>query len=305
MGILVGNKRVKEILKKDIDEGRIASSYLFTGPSGVGKKEFAFWFAKMLHCESRGEENPCNRCKSCSDIDKGVHSEVFYIAPLIDEKKKLVVPTLKIDEINDFVVKNSNFKSWYNGWRIFIIDEAESLTEEASNVLLKTLEEPPEKVVIILITDSPGKLLSTIVSRCRVIEFDYLKKEEVEAFLKDSLWEEENIRKYIENFDGTISWILKLKEVGIDKLNDLYYKIELFRIEKDWGNFFDLLSRIVKGEEFEKKFLTTFFKFILRKKELAMREGKISPVEFEDILNIAELVNRQRDPEIILTRIFL
>jgi len=96
--LLAGNRQVKEILLKDFKEGRIASSYLFTGPEGVGKKLFAIWFAKLVICKEKGD-SPCGRCSNCLKVDKGIHPDVIVIEPEVEEGKKLVVPTLKIDDV--------------------------------------------------------------------------------------------------------------------------------------------------------------------------------------------------------------
>jgi len=151
------------ILKEGIASGRVFSSYLFTGPEGVGKKGAAFNFAKALNCTG-GQEKPCEACVSCAKINSGNHPDVFCLQPTGASS------TIGISEIRE-VIRNANLKPYEAEKKIFIIDGAERMNHQAQNAFLKTLEEPPGDNVFILVSRSRELLLSTIASRCQLVRF--------------------------------------------------------------------------------------------------------------------------------------
>ena len=191
-GHLIGNQKVKQSLAHLLRNGRLPNSLLFAGPVGVGKKEFAFALAKALVCSSDGDR-PCGRCSACLRVAP-------FEAPPSDKKddyKKvffdrhadvgLVVPfnrTLQVDSIRA-LEKEAHFQPFEARSRVFIINDAEKMNDEAANALLKTLEEPPSTTFLILITQRPDALLSTIRSRCQTIRFAPVGDDEVEKLLID------------------------------------------------------------------------------------------------------------------------
>ncbi|UCD54594.1 MAG: DNA polymerase III subunit delta' [Candidatus Omnitrophota bacterium] len=152
-----------EILKEGIRRNRIFSTYLFIGPGGSGKLEAATNLAKAVNC--LGENNkPCGICLSCNKINSQVHPDVFFVEP------KDGVSSIGIDQIRE-VISRANLKPYEGKSKVFIINNANSMNIQASNAFLKTLEEPPENTIFILISPSKELLLSTIVSRCHMIRF--------------------------------------------------------------------------------------------------------------------------------------
>jgi DNA polymerase-3 subunit delta' len=174
---IIGQEVAKRILKNSILHQRIASSYLFCGPPGVGKTLTAHTFAKALSCEKmRGDS--CDECKTCHNIDRGISMNLIYIKP--NGKGNI-----GIDSIRE-IKKELSFKRVGTGYRVIIIEPADRMTEEASNSFLKILEEPPMMSLFILITTKQNFLLPTIVSRCQKIPFRRLKRDEIKKFLKRS-----------------------------------------------------------------------------------------------------------------------
>ena len=187
---LVGNQRVKDILRRMLAARRVPGALLFAGEDGVGKKLFALELAKALNCRAQGVE-ACDRCASCQRIARftfpaaddteankriiwSEHPDVGLVRPA---GRFIVVPQMRDIE------REANFRPYEGTARFFIIEEADKLNEASSNALLKTLEEPPPTSHLILITSRPASLLPTIRSRCQVIRFAPLTTSEIEAYL--------------------------------------------------------------------------------------------------------------------------
>ena len=172
-----GQELAVNLLKKAIEEKRLAHAYLFIGPEGVGKSLLAKIFAQALNCEKPGAE-PCCECVSCKKIEAVNHPDVLWFLP---EGKSLQV---SIDSIRR-LGKAVSFKPYEGRTKVCIIDGADNMTEEASNCLLKTLEEPPKDAVIILLASNMLKLTPTIISRCQKIGFLPLDEELIARELMD------------------------------------------------------------------------------------------------------------------------
>jgi DNA polymerase-3 subunit delta' len=154
--MVIGHRRILDFLKKSVENNRLAHAYLFVGPANLGKRTVALEFIRMLN----GDE-----------IDKNIHPDILIVEPEISEKKGVKKELeIKIEEIRK-VQHRLSLSSYNNKHKIALIDQAEKMTGEASNCLLKTLEEPSAKSILILISSSPQLLLETIVSRCQAIKF--------------------------------------------------------------------------------------------------------------------------------------
>lgn len=172
---LIGNDKIKNILEKTVISKNILHSYLFTGIEGIGKKEFAKEFAKMILCME--ENTPCNTCKSCMQYESSNHPDFMMIDP---EDKKI-----KIEQIRYLQEKISE-KPITSTRKVYIINDCDAMTKEAQNCLLKTLEEPPEYASLILICSNENKLLNTIRSRCIKVSFSKIEDRDIEEYLQKS-----------------------------------------------------------------------------------------------------------------------
>ena len=165
---------VRESLTKIIKSQNIPHAFLFTGPKGTGKTSSARVLAKIVNCTKNKElAEPCNSCDQCKSVDSGSNLDVLEIDAASHRG---------IDDIRALrdAVKLSPISAKK---KVYIIDEAHMLTTEASNALLKTLEEPPRHVMFILATTNPEKLIETIRSRCQIIHFKKASPEELERSL--------------------------------------------------------------------------------------------------------------------------
>ena len=165
---IIGNEEVKDYLIKSINKKNILHSYLFLGTNGIGKLIIAKEFAKKILCLNNIEET-CT-CKSCTCFDGRNHPD-FYC---INEEGE----SIKIDTIRKITEKIYE-KPILSSKKVYIINDFDKMTKEAQNCLLKTLEEPPEFVVIILISSNENIILNTIKSRCMTIKFHNINDKEL------------------------------------------------------------------------------------------------------------------------------
>ena len=177
---LIGNQHQKTILQRLLRGGQIATTFIFAGPDGVGKRRFALTMAKAANCLTGAPadgfaDECCDFCQVCRRIDEGTYGDVTTIEP--DGQ------FIKIAQTRELAVEVF-YRPREGRHRFFIIDSAERLREEAANSLLKTLEEPPPTSTIIMITSRPDSLLTTIRSRSQKLNFSPLTTGEMEAYLK-------------------------------------------------------------------------------------------------------------------------
>ncbi|MCR5813817.1 MAG: DNA polymerase III subunit gamma/tau [Desulfovibrio sp.] len=177
---VAGQEMVKAVLSRSCAEDRPACAYLFSGTRGVGKTTVARIFAKALNCEKGPAHEPCNACAQCTKIMQGNHVDVVEIDGASNNK---VDNIRALKEIVGYAPMEGRYK-------IFIIDEAHMLTSQAFNALLKTLEEPPPRVIFIMATTEAHKFPVTIVSRCQHFTFRHLNEEEISAHLLSVLEKE-------------------------------------------------------------------------------------------------------------------
>ncbi|HXG91110.1 MAG TPA: DNA polymerase III subunit delta' [Blastocatellia bacterium] len=183
---LIGNERIKKLLQRAVAEGRIGQSLVMAGPRGVGKHQFAIALAQALNCERPVNGDACGECLQCRKIAAREHADVRTILRESQDpnvKKDYKSQFIKIDQMRE-MSEQAQFRPYEGLRRVYIIDEAEWLREEAANAILKTLEEPPATTLIILITSKPYALLETIRSRCLMLSFAPLTADELEAYLK-------------------------------------------------------------------------------------------------------------------------
>lgn len=170
---IIGNEKNKKLLRNIIDTNNTAHSYMFIGKDSIGKQLFAKEFAKAILCIN--EDKPCNKCKSCIEFDTYNNPDFSIIEP--DGN------SIKIDQIRE-LTKKVYEKPVISHRKVYIINDSDYMTKEAQNSLLKTLEEPPKYVTIILITSNENLFLPTIKSRCTKVSFNKLTNEELKKILE-------------------------------------------------------------------------------------------------------------------------
>lgn len=155
---VVGHESIIGHFKSSIEQGKVAHAYLIHGEKGTGKKMLAGLFAKTLQCETGGTD-PCGTCRSCIQCDSGNQPDIIWVT----HEKPTVI---SVDDIREQVNNDIIIKPYSSRYKIYIIPEAELMNPQAQNALLKTIEEPPEYAIIMLLTNNLDKMLPTILSRC-------------------------------------------------------------------------------------------------------------------------------------------
>ncbi|MDZ4676161.1 MAG: DNA polymerase III subunit delta' [Oligoflexia bacterium] len=174
---IVGHTSIVKALKEVLHSNRgRAPAFLFSGPSGVGKKLVALAWAQGLLCKQPNA--PCGKCSTCDRISRSQHPDLLIVSP--GES-----PTLKIEQIRD-IQNFISLKSYEGAAKVVIIDEAQTMNAQSSNALLKTLEEPPAHCYFILVTSNKGALLSTIISRCQRVFFGSLSTQELKKIVPEA-----------------------------------------------------------------------------------------------------------------------
>jgi len=201
-----GQGKAIEIIKGYMAQARLAGGYLFTGPEGVGKKLVARQLAKTLNC-LKDTPDSCDSCPSCIKIENNQHPDVHILETEGAE--------IKIEYIRQ-LQKDFSLKPYEGKRKVFIIDNAHTLTAEASNALLKILEEPPKESLIILVSDKPALLFKTIVSRCKMVKFSPFSRPELAIILKKDYGLDNNMAHFLAYFsEGRFGRALKLKDTDI------------------------------------------------------------------------------------------
>lgn len=206
---IVGNDKIKEMLNKSIEKETTSQSYLFVGTEGIGKKMIAVEFAKkLLHLN----QEQTNASQSCLELESNNHPDYMCIQPEGN--------SIKIEQIR-FLQKKIQEKPIVSTKKVYIIDEADTMTREAQNCLLKTLEEPPEFATIILIGSEENLFLTTIKSRCMILKFSPIEEEKIKEYLATNKGVTGLTKNQLATFQGSIGKALRFK----DKQEE-YSKIE-------------------------------------------------------------------------------
>ena len=221
---IIGNDDNKKLLENTVRSNNVLHSYLFFGTEGIGKKIFAKEFSKMILCNSK-DEKPCNKCKSCIEFDSNNNPDFFVIEP--DGS------SIKIEQIRQ-MQKSILEKPIESNKKVYIINDAETMTKEAQNCMLKTLEEPQDFIVIILIASNENNILPTVKSRCTKIFFRNL--------------DDADIIKYVNEKNSGIDInkdILKLCNGSILKAEFVIQKIDILDKIKDFVMNIDKQNELV------------------------------------------------------------
>ena len=196
---VIGQDKILSLLDYSLKTNAIAHAYLLVGPRHVGKGTLAINFAQALNCD--GPEPPCGQCHSCQRILAGKHADVTPIG--LDSRTEI-----GIDDIRG-LQRLANLPPYEGKYKVFIIDEAEYLSTEAANSLLKVLEEPPQSVVWLLLAAEEEHLLPTIISRCQRLELKPVLSEQVQEMLINSYNVDADKAKLLTQLcHGRLGWAL-------------------------------------------------------------------------------------------------
>ncbi len=176
---IIGHEQIKEHFQKAIENQKVSHAYILTGEAGMGRKSLAHAFALALLCE-KGKKEPCMQCHACKQVLSGNHPDLIHVNH--EKPNSIGVDDIR-EQINDTIMVRP-YSSYY---KIYIVDDAEKMTQQAQNALLKTIEEPPSYAIIILLTTNQEAFLPTILSRCVQLKLKPLKDFVVKHYLTEAL----------------------------------------------------------------------------------------------------------------------
>ena len=189
-----GQEGVVSHFKNAIKLNKISHAYIINGEKGMGKKTIAKAFSMTLMCERHGE-SPCMECHACRQAMTDNNPDIRWVT---HEKPNVI----SVDEIREQINTDVQIKPYSSNYKIYIVDDADKMNQAAQNALLKTIEEPPLYVVILLLTGNKDMLLSTILSRCVSMELRPLKREQVEQYLMEKAGIVDYKAKEVSEFAG-------------------------------------------------------------------------------------------------------
>lgn len=243
---MLGNEKNLEFLRESAAAGRLSHAYIVNGQKGMGKKTFALNAAAALLCTSRRASSfyPCGKCPACRKSLSGNNPDIIRVT---HEKKNL----LSVDEIRDEIVRDIYIKPFQGPYKIYIVEDACLMPEEAQNALLKTLEEPPSYAVIFLLADNASLLLDTIKSRSIRLDMEALSRKTIEAELMKKGVSKEEAAKDAAFCRGNLGQALEIAQdpeesaflkYAADFLSDIEHKDaeEIFKAGEEFSAQSDL-----------------------------------------------------------------
>lgn len=249
---IVGHEDIIGHFKASIEMDKVSHAYIINGEADSGKKMLARAFATTLQCEQGGSE-PCGVCQSCKQADSGNHPDIITVT---HEKPNII----SVDEIREQVLDSICIKPYKSKYKIYIIPDAQLMNAQAQNALLKTIEEPPEYGILILLTSNIDKLLPTVQSRCVVLNTKPVRERDMLNYLKNEmgLTEEKayfcldfaqgNLGKaiklagndeYAKIVDSVVSVLKHIQDLDVDDLTKAVSDIEQFKLSMN--DYMDLM----------------------------------------------------------------
>ncbi len=232
---ILGHEQIKEHFTNAVQTGKISHAYILSGEAGMGRKSLAHAFVLSLLCE-KGLPQPCMQCHACKQVLSGNHPDLIHVTH--EKPASIGVDDIR-EQINDTIMVRP-YSSYY---KIYIVDEAEKMTVQAQNALLKTIEEPPSYAVILLLTTNPDAFLQTILSRCVQLKLKPLRDSVVKEYLIQSLQVEESQAEIYAAFArGNLGKAIHLAES--EDFKQMYEQLmKLLKGLKD-GDITELLDQI-------------------------------------------------------------
>ena len=201
---IIGHDQIKEHFQKAIEYNKVSHAYILTGEAGMGRKSLANAFALTLLCE-KGKTEPCMECHACKQVLSGSHPDLIYVS---HEKPG----TIGVDDIRKQINDTIMIRPYSSYYKIYIVDEAEKMTQQAQNALLKTLEEPPEYAVFFLLAENIYAFLPTIMSRCVLFNIKPVPAFKIKNYLLERKLVDEQADMVAEYAQGSIGKAIRFAE---------------------------------------------------------------------------------------------
>ena len=257
---IVGNEQIIEHLQNAISMRKVSHAYIINGPHLSGKMMIGEAFARALQCEKEGTDG-CGECKSCHQADAHNHPDIIYVSH--EKPNNISVDDIRTQLNNDIVIKPYSSK-----YKIYIVDEAEKMNQQAQNALLKTIEEPPAYAVIMLLTTNADSFLQTIRSRCITLNMKSVKDEVIKAYLMNE--------KHIPDYQADVSVAFAQGNVG---------KAKQIATAEDFTEMMDAAFRILRrGSDMEVYEMVDALKNLSEQKHTIYEYLDLFLVWFRDVL---------------------
>lgn len=257
---VLGHEEVIKHLQNAAAMDKVSHSYIFAGEKGSGKKLLAKLFAMTLQCEKHGKE-PCLQCSSCKKAMNRNQPDIIYVT---HEKPN----SIGIEDIREQLIADVDIKPYTGPYKIYIVDEAEKMTVQAQNALLKTIEEPPAYAVIILLVNNAPALLPTIASRCVTLNFKPVRDEVIKKYLMEEL--------HVPDYQAEVSVAFAQGNVG---------KAKQIATAEDFTEMMDAAFRILKkGRDMEVYEMVDAIKLLSEQKHTVYEYLDLFLVWFRDVL---------------------
>lgn len=300
---ILGHEQIKEHFLNAAATGKVSHAYILSGEEGMGKKTLADVFAMTLLCEEGGKE-PCMQCHACKQVLSGNHPDLIYVT---HEKPA----SMGVDDIREQINDTIMVRPYSSQYKIYIVDEAEKMTVQAQNALLKTIEEPPAYAVIMLLTTNPDAFLPTILSRCVQLKLKPLKDSVVKEYLEEKLHVKDiqaeiysafargNLGKAIhlaqsEDFkmmyEEILTLLKEIKEMDISQLLDVIRKLKDNNTDiKECLNFMQMWYRDILMYK-----TTKDLNLLIFKDEFSAVKKAASLSSYEGLERILEAIDKAR-----------
>ncbi|ACZ61630.1 DNA polymerase III subunit delta' [Dehalococcoides mccartyi] len=289
---IIGQDKVVSFLGNSLGQDKLCHAYVFYGPSGVGKQRMALTFAQALNCQA--SQPPCQECLVCERILSGNHPDIIHLELLSaedasDGKAKAEIGVKQVEDIQHA----ASLPPFEGKYKVFIIHHAEKLSQESSNRLLKTLEEPGSQNIFILLTADKSLLLPTVISRCQILELRYVEINLIrDALLEQGLAEEKaELLSHLSH--GRIGWameaasnpeILEERKANLEKIILVLGQDEEERFDyaSDISNLF--AQNHMAAEAVLDMWLAVFRDMLLLKADASQN---MTNIDYKDILYMA------------------
>ena len=239
---LIGNEQIKEHFLHAISSGKVSHCYVISGEDGLGKMTAAKAFAQTLECQAEPANRPCGVCHSCTQFLSGNHPDVIFPG----HEKPTVIG---VDDVRTQIIGDIQIKPYCSPYKIYIVDEAQKLSVQAQNALLKTIEEPPAYGIILLLTTNAAAMLETILSRSIVLNMKPVESEAFTSYMREKGVDEDKIPTLEKFSQGNIGKGLKLAQS--DDFISMIQTIMLLLKTASKMPFSELLESIAKLEEYK------------------------------------------------------
>ncbi|UOQ44691.1 DNA polymerase III subunit delta' [Halobacillus salinarum] len=311
---------VGQMLKNSITKQRISHAYLFQGDRGTGKRELSILFAKSIFCQHRTGAEPCLDCRDCHRIDTGNHPDLHWIEPDGQSIKKEQILHLQ---------KEFTYTGLESNRKVYIIVDADRMTVNASNRLLKFLEEPSQQTTAMLLTENGQSILDTIRSRCQVLAFQPLSLHRIEKKLQDEGVSESNARllaSLTNNLNEALAmnhdeWFANVRKIVIQLIEVLQNKPNegLLFVNTQWMPHFKEREQIQRGLDvlmlwyqdlvnhyLDREEAMVFIKEREKREQAAMRWSRQSSAQcLSFILEAKRKINQNVHPTLVMEQLTL